>query len=66
MRNSHLSDAIISSNDVQTALRSCKRGKACGIDNVYYEHYIYGGDMVTQVLSKLFTAMLIFSHTIHE
>ena len=56
-------DCIVTNEQVQTALNSCKRGKACGIDNVYYEHLIFGGDIIIDILSKLYSAMLKLSYT---
>ena len=42
---------------------TCKKGKACGIDNIFYEHFMYGGETLIYVLSKLYTSMLRFSYT---
>ena len=40
-----------------------KQGRACGEDRLYYESIKYGGVIVKDILLKLFTAMLNFSHT---
>lgn len=44
--------------NVATALRSCKRGKSCGHDNIYmyYEHFIHGGPIVLYVFTNLYNA----------
>ena len=57
------SNTRISIDEVNTALKSCKRNKACGPDGIYYEHILYGGDRVSVAMSQLFTAMLSSSHT---
>ena len=44
-------------------IKCSKGGKACGEDRVYYENFIYGGPIVPDILRKLFSAMLKFSHT---
>ena len=56
-------DVIISENDIEDATRLCKKGKACGEDNIFYKHILYGGVLVCKILSKLFTAMFKLSHT---
>ena len=33
-----------------------KKGKACGEDNIFYEHILYCDPLICKVLSKLFTA----------
>ena len=48
---------------VVDAIRTSKRGRACGEDKLYYESIKYGGEIVKDILLKLFTAMLQFSHT---
>ena len=50
-------------DEVTKALQTCKKGKACGIDNIFYEHFMYGGDTLIYVLSKLYSSMLRLSHT---
>ena len=43
-------------------MQSCKRGKACGIDNVFYEHYILAGNVIVNVLKQFYTALLKLSY----
>ena len=52
----------ISVDEVTQALKKAKKAKACGDDNIYYEHLIYTGSNVRYLLAKLFTAMLKFSY----
>ena len=49
-------------DEVTQALKKAKKAKACGDDNIYYEHLIYTGSNVRYLLAKLFTAMLKFSY----
>ena len=63
--NSFQSDVYkyrITPEDVETALKTCKLGKAPGIDFIYYEHLIYGGVIFRNILARLFTAMLNLGH----
>lgn len=50
-------DVIVSPDNDELALPSCKRGKACGIN----ERYILGG-AYSSALSVLFTGMLREGH----
>ena len=47
---------------IDSLLKKCKKSKAPGFDKVAYEHLIYGGAIIRQLLVKLFTAMLRMSH----
>lgn len=55
-------DVYISPESISTALLSCKRNKACGNDQIYYEHVIYGNQALLNVISLLFTSMLRTGH----
>jgi len=48
---------IISSQDVQNALKTCRNNKSCRYDSVYYEHMTHGGNIVTDCLKLLFKKM---------
>ena len=48
----------ISESEVKFSLQKCKKGKAAGVDNVCYEHYIYAGDFIVSALARLYTSML--------
>ena len=48
---------------VSDAIKTSKQGRACGEDRLYYESIKYGGVIVKDILLKLFTTMLNFSHT---
>ena len=52
----------ISSEEVESALRLAHRGKACGDDGIYYEHILFAGTELCEVLSKLFSAMIKLAH----
>jgi hypothetical protein len=52
----------VTENEIKCAIQSCKRGKASGIDKLFYEHFILGGAVVIHALSILFTLMLRESH----
>ncbi len=60
--------AILSTQDrvtvseLECALKSCKTGKACGDDSIYYEHMLYSGLNFLTVLSDLYTSMLNLSY----
>ena len=48
--------------DVKTAYKTCKKNKACGNDEVYYENFIFGGKRLTHVLTNFFNAMSDFEY----
>ena len=50
-------DNNISSDEINEALRECKKGKACGEDLIFYEHVIYGGHYIREALAVLYSAM---------
>ena len=56
------SPITISSEEVESALRLAHRGKACGDDGIYYEHILFAGTELCEILSKLFSAMIKFAH----
>ena len=56
------SPITISSEEVESALRLAHRGKACGDDGIYYEHILFAGTELCEVLSKLFFAMIKLAH----
>ena len=55
-------DIVISSEEVESAVRLAHKGKACGEDGIFYEHVIFGGIQLFQILSKLFSAMIRLSY----
>ena len=55
-------DIVISSEEVESAVRLAHKGKACGEDGIYYEHVMFGGNQLFQILSKLFSAMIRLSY----
>lgn len=52
----------ISPEEVCSAVSMAHKGKACGEDGIYYEHIIYGGEFLYEILSKFFTAIVLFSY----
>ncbi|MES9884072.1 MAG: reverse transcriptase family protein [Sedimenticola sp.] len=55
--------AIITPEEVRSAVKLCKRGKAGADDNVVYEHIIHGGDYLCTILADFYTNMIKLSHT---
>jgi hypothetical protein len=48
--------------DVLSELMSLKKGTACGPDNIYNEHLLFGGDLLIKKITSLFNLMLRYSH----
>ena len=56
--------AEVSLNEIITAIsKKAKKSKAGGEDKICYEHIIYGGLIIRQLLSKLYTMMFQLSYT---
>lgn len=55
-------DVCVSAEEVRSAVRMAHRGKACGDDGIFYEHILFGGVFICEILAKLFTAMVHFSY----
>lgn len=55
-------DITISSEEVDSAIRLAHRGKACGEDGIFYEHLMFGGYHLYEILAKLFSAMIKLSY----
>ena len=55
-------DIVITSEEVESAVRLAHKGKACGEGGVYYEHLMFGGIQLFQILSQLFSAMIKLSY----
>ena len=53
---------VISSEEVESAVRLAHKGKACGDDGIYYEHIMFGGVFLYQILADLFSAMVRSSY----
>ena len=53
---------IISTEEVQAAVRLGKNGKAAGEDGITYEHIAGAGEIIFLLLAKLYTAMLKHSY----
>ncbi|XP_053381786.1 uncharacterized protein LOC128549265 [Mercenaria mercenaria] len=63
LNNKYGNRYIIERDIVLKALNSCKKGKACGNDKIYYENVIHGGELLLSVIVKLYNCMLKSSHT---
>jgi hypothetical protein len=50
--------ARVSPRMVQHALKKSKKGKACGMDGLAAEHFIYADDIISVLLSMFFNCML--------
>jgi hypothetical protein len=48
---------VITENMTKEALKSCKTRKACGVDKMYYENFMHGGQLLIKVITKLFNHM---------
>ena len=53
-------DIVISSEEVESAVRLAHKGKACGDDGIYYEHIMFGGVFLYQILADLFSAICAY------
>ena len=53
---------VIHPSDVTKFINSCRKGKACGPDEIYYEHVIMAANIVSPILANLFTYMLRLNH----
>ena len=53
---------VVSLNTVDSILKSVKQNKSPGADNISYEHFIFGGDLLRKVLAKLLTAMFKYAY----
>ena len=47
---------------VSELILSCPKGKACGHDNVFYEHLILARDILSPILANIFSYMLRLSY----
>ena len=54
--------ATVDDKLIDALIRKGKRGKAPGVDKISYEHFVFGGNILRKILSKLFTAMIKYSH----
>ncbi|XP_053376652.1 uncharacterized protein LOC128547637 [Mercenaria mercenaria] len=53
---------FITEDVIERCLKTCKKRKACGADNVYYENLMYGGSFMLSCLTKLFQNMARLAH----
>lgn len=61
--NAPVTACEISTEEVRTAVKLCQRGKSGGDDNIVYEHLIYGGTYLIEILTRLYTAMFKHAYT---
>ena len=59
---SNSSQIIFTPIDISNALKSLKIGKACGVDGVSAEHFLYAHDILYVLLSFLFTSFITHGH----
>lgn len=57
---------VISSEEVESAVRLAKMGKAGGEDGITYEHILYGGPFLYEILAKFYNAIIRESYTPKE
>lgn len=48
--------------DVERALKKMNKGKACGLDDIAAEHFIYADTVLCVLLSLFYNSMLIHAH----
>ena len=53
---------VISVEEVESVLKLTKRNKAGGRDGLMYEHFVYGGLFLCNILTKLFNAVIRHSN----
>ena len=53
---------LFTNSDLNNALKSLKRGKACGVDGLAAEHFIYAHSITHVFLSLLFNAFIRHGH----
>ena len=58
-------DQRINSDDVKEALRKAKKGKACGLDGLASEHFIYADECLSVLLALFFSATVSHGHLPH-
>ena len=51
-------DALVRPDDINETIGNLPKGKACGFNNIYYEHLIPIRDLVSPVLAYVYTWML--------
>ena len=51
-------DALVRPDDINATIGNLPTGKACGFDNIYYEHLIPIRDLVSPVLAYVYIWML--------
>jgi hypothetical protein len=52
----------IDESEIEKALKTCKRNKACGYDKIYYENLMFGGPIIIKAITKLFRNMSSFAY----
>ena len=53
---------VRSVEEVESALKLAQRNKAGGDDGLMYEHFVYGGPLLCDVLSRFFNAVVKLSY----
>ncbi|MES9883123.1 MAG: reverse transcriptase family protein [Sedimenticola sp.] len=61
--NSSVTHCDITPDEVHAAVKLCQRKKSGGGDMIVYEHIIHGGEYLTGILARFFSAMLKYSYT---
>ena len=52
----------ITTDELKIALRGLKNGKMCGLDGIYNEHLLIGGDELSDLILNLFNDMYVNSY----
>jgi len=60
--NTSQHSARVNHGEVRTAVRSLMTGKSPGLDLIFNEHIIYGGESATHLLCHLYNAVLRSEH----
>ena len=53
---------FINVNDLSTIVKKLDKGKACGLDGLYAEHLMYGGNKLPMLLTMCFNACVSHGH----
>ena len=62
----HLEYPDISADEVESTVKLAYKNKAGGEDGITYEHVIYGGEFLFEVIAMIFNAAISYSYAPKE